>query len=152
VKSVEKSVLIWYSPQEMYDLVVDVQHYPQFLPWCNRAEVLSEDAHGMTARLGLGYGGLTQSFTTRNRHEPGRSVALELVDGPFSSLSGRWRFAAIGDGSATALRACRISLVLKYEFSNPTLAALVGPVFDGIANSLVDAFVKRAEAVYGDAG
>jgi ribosome-associated toxin RatA of RatAB toxin-antitoxin module len=152
VNTVEKSVLIWYSPREMYDLVVDVRHYPQFLPWCNQAEVLTEDTHGMTARLGLGYAGLNQSFTTRNRHEPGRSVALDLVDGPFSSLSGRWRFAAIGGDATPPPRACRISLVLKYEFSSAALATLVGPVFDGIANSLVDAFVKRAEVVYGDAG
>lgn len=140
----------------MYDLVVDVARYPEFLPWCSQAEVLAQEPLGMTARLGIGYAGLAQSFTTRNTHADAESVSLALVDGPFSSLSGQWRFDAIGarqqhqaNAAVPMPRACRISLTLAYEFSNSALDALVGPVFDGIANSLVDAFVKRAEAVYG---
>lgn len=134
----------------MYDLVVDVQRYPEFLPWCSRADVLASEPTGITARLGIGYGGLTQSFTTRNRHDLGRRVDLELVDGPFSALTGHWQFSRVGPANA-GQRACKVLFELNYEFSNAALAGLVGPVFDGIATNFVDAFVKRAEALYGDA-
>lgn len=146
MKNVQKSVLIWYSGQEMYDLVVDVAKYPQFLPWCDHARVVSTEPDGMTAEVGIAFGGLRQSFTTRNRHVPGREVHLQLVRGPFSQLAGQWRFEPVGDGSQ---RACRVELSLQYGFESRALAALVGPVFDRIAGSLVDAFVQRADAVYG---
>ncbi|WP_198970057.1 type II toxin-antitoxin system RatA family toxin [Xylophilus sp. ASV27] len=147
MKTVHKSVLIWYSAEEMFRLVTNVTQYPQFLPWCDRAAVLSEDAEGMTAQVGIAFSGLRQSFTTRNTHVPGREVRMQLVDGPFSQLEGLWRFVPVGEG---AQRACRIEFDLRYGFSNAALSALVGPVFDRIAGSMVDAFVARAEKVYGD--
>ena len=146
MKTVNKSVLIWYDPAEMYALVTDVPAYPQFLPWCDHATVVHEDGQGMTAEVGIAFGGIRQVFTTRNLHTPPREVAMQLVDGPFSRLDGQWRFLPLGDGSQ---RACRVELVLHYGFDNATLGRLVGPVFDRIAASLVDAFVKRAEQVYG---
>jgi len=146
MKTVNKSVLIWYHPAEMYALVTDVTAYPQFLPWCDHASVLAEDGRGMTAEIGIAFGGIHQVFTTRNLHTSERSVAMKLVDGPFSRLDGEWRFLPLGDGSQ---RACRVELLLNYGFDNATLGRLVGPVFDRIAGSLVDAFVKRAEQVYG---
>jgi len=145
MKTVNKSVLIWYSPEEMYALVTDVPSYPQFLPWCDRAAVVLQDADGMTAEIGIAFGGVRQTFTTQNRHVAAREVAMQLVDGPFSRLDGSWRFLPLGDGTQ---RACRVELLLHYGFDNPTLGRLVGPVFDRIAGSLVDAFVKRAEQVY----
>ena len=148
MKTVHKSVLIWYSPAEMFALVTDVVRYPQFLPWCDRASVEEESAQGMVAKVGISIAGLRQSFTTRNRHEPDRKVSLKLVDGPFSRLEGEWNFLPLGDGSQ---RACKVDFTLSYDFDNGALAALVGPVFDKIAGSLVDAFVKRAAQVYGDA-
>jgi len=148
MKTVHKSVLIWYSPQEMFALVTDVPRYPEFLPWCDRSAVLAEDADGMTAEVGIAFGGIHQSFTTCNSHHAPDSVDVKLIKGPFSQLDGQWRFSQVGDGTQ---RACRIDLTLNYGFSSPTLSALVGPVFDKIAATLVDAFVKRAEQVYGDA-
>jgi ribosome-associated toxin RatA of RatAB toxin-antitoxin module len=145
MKTVKKTVLIWYSAEEMYRLVTDVPRYPEFLPWCDQAEVLETFDAGMVARLGLAMSGLTQSFTTRNTHEEGRSVQLELVDGPFSSLRGHWVFTPLGD---MAMRSCKVELSLRYDFSNKALSALVGPVFDKIAANLVEAFVQRADAVY----
>ncbi len=147
MKTVHKSVLIWYSPAEMYALVVAVGEYPKFLPWCDHANVLATDAAGMTAEIGISFGGIRQSFTTQNTHAEARQVILRLVDGPFSKLDGQWDFVPLGDGSQ---RACRVELTLNYGFDNATLAKLVGPVFDKIAQSLVDAFVKRAQQVYGD--
>jgi len=148
MKTVHKSVLIWYSPQEMFALVTDVPRYPEFLPWCDRSAVLAEDAAGMTAEVGIAFGGIHQSFTTRNTHHAPDSVDVKLIKGPFSQLDGQWRFSPVGDGTQ---RACKIDLTLNYGFSSATLSALVGPVFDKIAATLVDAFVKRAEQVYGGA-
>jgi len=152
MKTVRKSVLIWYSPQEMFNLVTDVERYPQFLPWCNQARVISRDAQGMIAEVGIAFMGVRQTFTTRNEHIPANAAGmleerLHLVKGPFSTLEGRWQFTPVGqDGQ----RACRIELMLNYGFSNGLLSRLIGPVFDKIAANLVDAFVRRAGQVYGN--
>ncbi|RYF39578.1 MAG: type II toxin-antitoxin system RatA family toxin [Comamonadaceae bacterium] len=146
MKTVNKSVLIWYSPEEMFALVTDVPKYPEFLPWCDRAAVLETDADSMTAEVGIALGAIRKSFVTRNTHVPGRSVQMQLVKGPFSQLEGLWQFHPVGDGSQ---RACKVELQLQYGFDSATLAALVGPVFDRIASTMVDAFIKRAEQVYG---
>jgi ribosome-associated toxin RatA of RatAB toxin-antitoxin module len=146
MKNVHKSVLIWYSAEEMFNLVTQVELYPQFLPWCDHACVLVKDESGMTAEVGIAFSGLHQKFTTQNTHVPGRRVGMKLVKGPFSNLDGDWQFTPVGDGQQ---RACRVDLQLNYGFDSMALSALVGPVFDRIAGSLVDAFVKRAEQVYG---
>jgi ribosome-associated toxin RatA of RatAB toxin-antitoxin module len=151
MKHVKRSVLLWYSPREMFDLVTGVERYPEFLPWCQHAEVVERHNDGVTARLHLVKGGLRHAFTTRNRHAPGREVRVALVDGPFSQLEGTWQFlplARAGDDSSSAA-ACRIEFDLRYAFANAALEALVSPVFDRIANTLVDSFVQRAEEVHG---
>ena len=157
MKHVRKSVLLWYSARQMYDLVTQVSDYPQFLPWCDRAEVLEQHDHGMTARLGLAFSGLRHAFTTRNIHEPSRAVLVELVDGPFSMLQGSWRFSPVGGTPADAAQgadaaeppACRVELDLRYALSAGPLEVVLSPVFDRVANTLVDSFVQRAESVYG---
>ncbi|MDE2605119.1 MAG: type II toxin-antitoxin system RatA family toxin [Burkholderiales bacterium] len=146
MKSVHKSVLIWYSAEEMFALVTDVARYSEFLPWCDHAAVIASEPDGMKAEVGIAFSGIHQTFTTRNTHVPGREVRMKLVDGPFSSLDGSWSFQPLGQAGQ---RACKVSLELQYGFKNAALAALVGPVFDRIAGSLVDAFVKRAEQIYG---
>ena len=157
MKHVKKSILLWYSPREMYELVVNVREYPRFMPWCERAEVLEESELGMTARLHLSYHGVRQAFTTRNTLVPGRSVAMNLVDGPFSRLEGTWEFLPVGTPAASepvgtagaGQGACRIQFELVYAFASTALELLVSPVFDRIADTFVDAFVERAEQVYG---
>ncbi len=149
MKSVHKSVLIWYSAEEMFNLVTDVDKYSQFLPWCDHAKVISLTPEGMQAEVGIAMGGVQQKFTTQNTHtinDAGRKIAMKLLNGPFSNLEGTWNFTPVGDA---AQRACKTELHLKYGFDNAVLATLVGPVFDKIAASLVDAFVKRADQVYG---
>ena len=148
MKTINKSVLLWHSAPEMFALVTDVKRYPEFLPWCDSAVVLEEQPDGMLARLGLSIGGLKQGFTTRNTHQPDREVHMSLVEGPFSQLEGTWTFTPLGDGTE---RACKVEFSMRYGFSNKALAAVVGPVFDRIAGSLVDAFVKRADQVHGSA-
>ncbi len=130
MKKLLKSVLIWYTPEEMYRLVTDVDQYVQFLPWCSHSKVLK----------------FSQVFVTHNTHVENHEVQMKLVKGPFSKLDGTWTFDPVGDNSQ---RACKVTLSLEYGFASATLAAVVGPVFDKIAASLVDAFVKRAEQVYG---
>ncbi len=154
MKSIQKTVLIWYSPREMFDLVADVASYPEFLPWCTSAQVLENHADGVSAQIGMRLGLVQQSFATKNTHEmpdsPAalHSIRLQLVDGPFSELQGQWRFAPIGKGQD---RACRVSLELRYAFASAALAALMSHMFDAVASGLVDAFVARAQSVYGDA-
>jgi ribosome-associated toxin RatA of RatAB toxin-antitoxin module len=163
MKHVKKSVLLWYSAREMYDLVVAVEDYPKFLPWCDKSTILerhpSDPAagtpEGMTARLDLHYAGVRQSFTTRNDQVPGESVRLSLVDGPFSHLDGTWRFRPLKQGRGAPAAeatdsACRIEFDLAYAFSNRAFEAVLSPVFDRVANTFVDAFVKRAGQVYGE--
>lgn len=145
MKTVNKSVLIWYSAAEMFALVTDVASYPQFLPWCDQSAVLAQEANSMTAKVGLSIAGLKQSFTTQNTHVQDRKVNLKLVDGPFSKLDGTWQFTPVGNNGE---RACKVEFSLNYDFDSAALAALVGPVFDKIAGSLVDAFVKRACSIY----
>ena len=133
----------------MFNLVTDVDKYAQFLPWCDHAKVISHTPEGMQAEVGIAMAGVKQSFTTQNTHivqDAGRQIAMKLLNGPFSNLEGSWTFTSVGDASQ---RACKTELHLKYGFDNAVLAALVGPVFDKIAASLVDAFVKRADQVYG---
>jgi ribosome-associated toxin RatA of RatAB toxin-antitoxin module len=149
MKRVSKSVLLWYSPREMYALVTDVPEYPRFLPWCAQAEVLERHADGVTARLHLAYAGMRHAFTTRNRHLEDASVQVNLVDGPFSLLEGDWNFAPLALPGRDDAQACRIEFQLQYAFSSTTLEAVLSPVFDKVANTLVDSFVTRAEQVYG---
>lgn len=152
MKHVKKSVLLWYSTAEMYALVTAIGDYPTFLPWCERAELLETRSDGVTARLHLAYGGVRHAFTTRNTNADGESVQMALVDGPFSELAGIWRFIPLampGQASADAPAACKIEFDLRYAFSSRALEAVVSPVFDRIANTFVDSFVKRAEQVHG---
>lgn len=149
MKHVKKSVLLWYSPREMSDLVTRVEDYPQFLPWCERAEVLERRDDGVTARLHLSYAGARHSFTTRNRHEGDRRVVVQLVDGPFSMLEGAWDFTPLTLPGGDEGGACKVQFDLRYAFSNRALELVVSPVFDRIADTFVDRFVARAEQVHG---
>lgn len=141
---VQKSVLIWYSAEQMYGLVTDVESYPEFLPWCGGVDLHEAGAEHMRATLHIDFKGVRQKFTTANTMIPGREIELRLVEGPFSALRGRWRFTPLRDG-----RACRIDFELDYHFSNRLLDVVIGPVFSHIATTFVDGFVRRAEVVYG---
>jgi ribosome-associated toxin RatA of RatAB toxin-antitoxin module len=151
LNSVHKTVLIWYSAQQMFELVSDVASYPQFLPWCDHARVLERHSDGQSAEIGIDFNGIKQRFATRNTHRQLDGGVwedqLRLISGPFSQLEGHWRYTPVGHNND----ACRVELQLQYDFDNAAIAMLVGPVFDWIASSLVDAFVKRAQTVYGSA-
>ena len=136
----------------MYDLVTAFDQYPKFLPWCERAEVLSNEGDVVIARLNMVFAGVHQAVTTRNHYVPAQSVKLELIDGPFSTFTGLWQFHAVGQGGDTVsdTQACRIEFDLDYAFSSKALETVLSPVFGKVADTLVDRFVQRAEAVYGE--
>jgi len=148
MKHVNKSVLLWYSPGEIYQLVTAIEDYPRFLPWCDHAEVIERRDDGVTARIGLAYAGVKHAFTTRNKHVPGETVVVKLVDGPFSLLDGTWAFLPLGRPGSPA-QACKVEFDLRYAFASKALETVLSPVFDRVANTFVESFVTRAEAVYG---
>lgn len=136
-------MLVEYSAENMFSLVDDVERYPEFLPWCGGAEILSRDEHTVHAALLISYKGIKQKFSTLNRLDAPHLIEIALVEGPFRHLDGRWKFTRLGP------QACKVEFALHYEFSSRLLEKLVGPVFSYIANSFVDAFVRRAEARFG---
>lgn len=140
---VEKSVLIRHSAQQMFDLVDRVEDYPAFLPWCNRTELKFRDAQKTAATLFINYRSVKSHFTTENEKEAPLWMNIRLVDGPFRRLEGRWQFRPLAED------ACKIEFQLSYEFSSRMFEKIIGPVFSQIANTFVDAFVKRASEVYG---
>ncbi len=140
---VEKSVLIEYPAAMMYALVEDVAAYPAFLPWCGGTEILKQEGDTTRAAIVIDFRGIKQRFSTENRADPPKLITMTLVDGPFRHLDGSWHFKALGE------EACKIEFRLHYEFSSKLLEKIVGPVFHYIANTFVDAFVKRARQLYG---
>lgn len=140
--TIQRSEIVNHTPQQMYDIVRGVEHYPKFLPWCRSTQIHSRDEHEQVASISMSKGPLRQTFTTRNPSIPGEQLDVYLLKGPFKRLQGRWRFEPSGENG------CRVSLSLEFEFSNRLLAAAVGPVFAQIARSMVDSFIQRAQSVY----
>ena len=141
--TLSRHAIVPYSANEMYRLVSDIESYPDFLPWCGSANVLSADEEVVEASIGIDYKGVKKSFTTRNRLQKGKTMEMHLVDGPFRKLQGFWRFESLDDS------ACKVALDLEFEFSNRLVAMTVGRVFNDIAGKLVDSFSQRAHALYG---
>jgi ribosome-associated toxin RatA of RatAB toxin-antitoxin module len=142
VHCVTKRVLVPYAAAQMFDLVDDIESYPRFLPWCGGARVLEHaDAH-KTARIDIDYHGVRAHFTTDNHNRAPHSIVITLKDGPFRHLHGEWRFRPLGDLGSS------VELDLEYEFATTLLDRVIGPVFGHIGNTLIDAFVKRAETVH----
>lgn len=142
--SIRRSALVPYSAHEMYNVVADIESYPQFLPWCSGARMLSQKEDEAIASIDIAYHKMRKTFTTHNRLQPDELIEVRLVEGPFKHLRGFWQFQSL------AARSSRISLDLEFDFSNKMLALTLGPVFASIANSLVDSFRKRAVELYGE--
>lgn len=140
---VEKTVLIGHSAEKMYELVIRVEDYPNFLPWCGGVEVYEHTETFLDAKIKLRFGGIEHFFHTRNTQERPVRIEMEFADGPFKTFHGSWHFIALRDD------ACKIVFNLHYEFNNAFIEKVIGPAFRGIANTFVDGFVKRADEVYG---
>ena len=144
MQMVERSVLVAHTPAQMFFLVDDIEHYSRFLPWCSKAEVLSREGDQVVARLYIDYLTLKQSLTTRNTNQAGGGgILMELVDGPFEHLKGGWHFTPLGECG------CKVEFRLRYQLSSRILAMVIGPVFEQITGTLVEAFMKEADKVYG---
>jgi len=140
---VNKSALVSFSSAQMYKLVADIDAYQDFLPWCGHSEVLSHEGDVVVGKVTIAKGGVNKSFTTENHQQENKKIEVKLVDGPFKKLEGSWYFDELKEG------ACKVSLELEYEFSSKLLGMVVGPVFNQVANTMVDSFVKQAREVYG---
>lgn len=141
---VEKERQVPYTCEQMYTLVNQVESYSEFLPYCSESVVHFRDDQEVQATLVISVGGMNKSFTTRNLLQHNKMIELRLIEGPFKHLEGFWRFDKAAVGSA-----CDISFGLEFEFSGLLLPKLLGPVFEKIADSMVDAFCDRAEQCYG---
>ena len=141
--TINKSALVPHSPEEMFKLIDDIEAYSEFLPWCGKATEISRDEKNVEASLFISHSGLNKEFTTQNKNTEFEKIEMHLVNGPFKNLDGVWLFEQLGE------TACKVSLNLEFEFSSKIISVTLGPVFSKIANSLVDAFIKRADTVYG---
>ena len=141
MKTIERAALVQHSAQQMYGLVEDIESYPEFLPWCSRTDIHRRDETVTVATIHIAYAGVHQEFTTENFKQPGSAMTIRLVKGLFKHLHGDWSFKPLGPD------ACKVELRLSYQMSSGLLETLAGPVFNHIANTLVDAFVLRADAV-----
>ena len=139
---VNKSALVPYSAEQMYKLVDDVSAYQEFLPWCGDSKEVSRENEVVVASVTIAKGSINKTFTTKNTSNDHQKIQMQLVDGPFKELSGFWSFQELNEN------ACKVTLKLDYEFSNRLLRLVVGPVFNQIANAMVDSFVERAKEVY----
>jgi ribosome-associated toxin RatA of RatAB toxin-antitoxin module len=139
---VNKMVLIEFTPAQMFALVDRCEDYPQFLPWCGGGEVHARTETHTTAKLHINYHGIKAHFSTENEKREPHEMHIRLKEGPFNHLDGNWRFTPLGD------TACKVEFNLHYEFSSKLLEKVLGPVFNHIANTFVDSFVKRAQQVY----
>ena len=142
MKRISRSAIVEHSAEEMYALVDDVESYPRFLPWCTAAVVEQRTPALARATLTVGMRGLRQSFTTHNELRPAEAMDMRLVKGPFRRFAAAWRFKPL------SAEACAVEFSLEYEMAGP-LARLLEPLFDHIANTMVDAFTRRAGELYG---
>jgi len=140
---IERSVLVPYSAERMFRLVEQVDDYPEFLPWCPASRARPLPDGNVEATVEIGYRGVRTRFTTRNVSDFPRAIRITLVDGPFRSLTGEWQFLDLPQ------QGCKVSLNLQYEFAAGVLGRLIAPVFESIAGSLIDAFARRADSLYG---
>jgi ribosome-associated toxin RatA of RatAB toxin-antitoxin module len=146
MRRVQRSALVQYSAAQMFALVDGIESYPEFLPWCGSSEIHSREGDTVEATLSLRRGDISKHFRTRNTASAKEAIDMQLVDGPFRHLSGRWTFAQLGTSGS------KVALDIEFEFANPVIDTLFGSFFEDTCNSLVDAFTRRADDVFGRTG
>ncbi|MDO9105900.1 MAG: type II toxin-antitoxin system RatA family toxin [Methylovulum sp.] len=139
---VQKSALVKYSAQQMFDLVNDIEAYPQFLPWCSGSRIIKRTDGIVEAELLIAKGGFKKAFSTRNRIDMGGKITVSLLDGPFSYLEGVWNFMPLREDAS------KISLDLEFEMSGKLASLAFGAVFNQISNTMVSSFTHRAKQIY----
>lgn len=141
--TLKRSALVSYSTRQMFELVNSIEEYPRFLPWCSSSEIISRTDEEIVASLEINWNGIKKSFTTRNRLFPCVKMEMDLINGPLKRMEGVWTFQELDE------HACKVILDMEFEFSGGFIDRLFQPVFQHIANNLVDAFCKRAVELYG---
>jgi ribosome-associated toxin RatA of RatAB toxin-antitoxin module len=137
---ISRSVLVPYSTEAMFDLIEQAERYPSFLPWCTAAEILERSEEWVAARLEFSYLNLRFAMRTRNPKRRPEWLQLRLVEGPFKRFHGDWRLVPLAD------QGCKVSFDLSYEPSSGIFDRVAIAALDRIFGSIVEAFVKRAEA------
>ncbi|MDG1869029.1 MAG: type II toxin-antitoxin system RatA family toxin [Candidatus Thioglobus sp.] len=140
---ISKSAIVPYTPQQMFELVNNIDDYSQFLNWCDSSSILNQSDNQITASVQINQGGIKQSFSTLNTLTPYTSIEMQLLDGPFDELSGEWRFETLGENAS------KVHLTLQFKFKSMLIDMALSPVFKSITNSQLDAFVSRAKYIYG---
>ena len=135
---VRKNAIVFHSKEKMYRLVDLIENYPNFLPWCGSTKIIERDNNKTIASIEINYKGIKQTFTTENTKKINEKMIIKLINGPFKSLTGEWIFKEMAKDS------CQIELKLEYEFSNIILEKLISPVFNMIANTFIEEFIKEA--------
>ena len=143
MNSLKRNAIVPYSTRQMFELVNNIEDYPRFLPWCKSSKVTSRTDKEVVATLEIVWKGVHKSFSTRNVLNPYDSMDILLVEGPMQHLEGIWQFQPLNE------KACKVLLDLEFEFTGSFIDRLFQPVFQHIANNLVDAFCKRAVELYG---
>ena len=146
IREIKRTALVTYTPPQMFDLVVDVERYCEFLPWVTGATVHEKSDHDLVASMSMERAGVRQTFSTRNEMQRPDWMTMKLVNGPFRILEGKWQFTAI------AAAGTKIALDMQFEFANPLASMLFGRAFEQSVGELIDAFVARARQIYGTAG
>lgn len=132
-----------YSADQMFDLVMDVERYPEFLPWCLKCKILQETDQFTLANLVIGYGLIREWFTSKVHAEKNQKIEVEYINGPLEYLSNKWEFISQPDGG------CLIDFYVDFKFKNPLLEKLMGAFFQEIVKRMVSSFTKRADELYG---
>lgn len=140
--NVSRSALLPYTVDQIYDIIVDIQAYPEFLNWCSAADIISQTDNDVDAKLSIAYGRLNLNFTTRNVMRPNNCVTMSLVEGPFSKLNGQWTVQTLNES------ACKVSLEMDFNFDNVITQKLFGRIFKSVIAAQLDAFQKRANELY----
>ena len=139
---IEKTALVKFSAQQMFDLVNDIESYPQFLPWCSQSRIIKREGNIVEAELSISKGGFQKAFSTRNELDMGKKMTVSLIDGPFSHLAGVWQFQPLREDAS------KIVFDLDFELSGKLASLAFGAVFNQICNTMVSSFTQRAKVVY----
>jgi ribosome-associated toxin RatA of RatAB toxin-antitoxin module len=142
IREIRRSALVTFSPEQMFDLVIDVERYPEFLPWVAGARLHEKSERDLRASMEMQKGGVRERFSTLNEFERPGFMTMRLLEGPFRLLEGRWSFAPIGEIGT------RVELEMRFEFANPVVGLLFGNAFEQSCNALIDAFIARAKQTY----
>jgi len=140
---ISKSAIVPHTPQQMFELVNNINDYPNFLNWCDSSSILNETGNQITASVQINKNGFKQTFTTINTSTSYETIKMQLLDGPFDDLRGEWRFEPLGDNAA------KVYLDLEFSFKSRIADMTISPLFKNIANSQLDAFIERAKNIYG---